>query len=111
MQVLAEILGGGASSRLYKTLVLDRGLALSAGAHYSPGAIDLAAFGVYAAPKPGVSVGELETAIDAELQRLVGQFRYESDGRERAHSSSAAEQVSRLRELSATSALRSKRAS
>src|SRR5262249_14051165 len=34
LQVLAEILGGGASSRLYKTLVLDRSLALSAGAHY-----------------------------------------------------------------------------
>jgi zinc protease len=71
LQVLAEILGGGASSRLYKTLVLDRGLALSAGAHYSPGAIDLATFRVYAAPKPGVSVAELEAAIDAELQRLV----------------------------------------
>lgn len=71
LQVLAEILGGGASSRLYKILVLDRGLALSAGAHYSPSAIDLATFGVYASPKPGVSVADLEAAVDTELQRLV----------------------------------------
>jgi hypothetical protein len=71
LQVLAEILGGGAGSRLYKTLVLDRGLALSAGAHYSPSTIDLAIFGLYATPKPGVSVADLETAIDGELRRLV----------------------------------------
>src|SRR6202049_1874890 len=42
LQVLAEILGGGAGSRLYQTLVLGRGLALSAGASYSPSTIDLA---------------------------------------------------------------------
>ena len=71
LQVLAEILGGGASSRLYKTLVLDRGLALSAGAHYSPSMIDLTTFGVYATPKPGVSVADLEAAVDAELHRVV----------------------------------------
>ena len=71
LQVLAEILGGGAGSRLHKTLVLDRSLALSAGAHYSPSTIDLTAFGLYATPKPGVSVSDLEAAIDGELLRLV----------------------------------------
>jgi zinc protease len=71
LQVLAEILGGGPGSRLYKTLVLDRGLALSAGAHYSPSAIDLTVFGLHATPKPGVSVAELEAAIEGELRRLV----------------------------------------
>jgi zinc protease len=71
LQILAEILGGGAGSRLYRTLVLDRGLALSAGAHYSPSAIDLAIFGLYATPKPGVSVAELEAAIDSELRQIV----------------------------------------
>jgi len=71
LQVLAEILGGGAGSRLYKTLVLDRGLALSVGIHYSPSAIDLTTFGLYATPKRDVSVADLETAIDGELRRLV----------------------------------------
>jgi len=71
LQVLAEILGGGAGSRLYKKLVLDRGLALSVGAHYSPSAIDLAIFGIYATPKPGVSVADVEAAIDGELRQIV----------------------------------------
>lgn len=71
LQVLAEILGGGAASRLHKTLVLDRGLALSAGAHYSPSTIDLTIFGLYATPKPEVSVADVEAAIDDELRRLV----------------------------------------
>ena len=46
-------------------------MALSAGAHYSPSAIDLAIFGLHATPKPGVSVADLEAAIDGELRRLV----------------------------------------
>jgi zinc protease len=71
LQVLAEILGGGASSRLYKALVLDRGIGLSAGVHYTPSAIDLTTFGIYATPKPGVSVADLEAAVDSELTRLV----------------------------------------
>jgi zinc protease len=71
LQVLAEIVGGGASSRFYRTLVLDRQLALSAEAHYSPGAIGPSTFTVYATPKPGVPVSDLETALDSELQRLV----------------------------------------
>jgi zinc protease len=71
LQVLAEIIGGGAASRLHKSLVLDRGLALSAGAHYSPSTIDLTIFGIFATPRPGVSVADVEAAIDGELRRLV----------------------------------------
>ena len=71
LQVLAEILGGGVGSRLHKTLVLDRGLALSAGAGYSPGAIDLSTFRISATPKSGVSIGDVEAAVEAELQRLT----------------------------------------
>ena len=71
LQVLAEILGGGAASRLHKSLVLDRGLALSAGAHYSPSTIDPTIFGLFASPRPGVSVADVEAAIDGELRRLV----------------------------------------
>ena len=52
-------------------LRLGRGLALSAGAAYSPSTIDLTSFGVYATPKPGVSVADLEAAADSEVDRLV----------------------------------------
>src|ERR1700687_6187922 len=66
LQVLAEILAGSAGSRLNQALVLDKGLALTVGAGYAPSAIGLADFGVYATPKPGVSVADLEAAVDAE---------------------------------------------
>jgi len=71
LQVLAEILGGGAGSRLHKTLVLDRGLALSAGCSYSAGAIDLSTFRISATPKPGITVGDLEAAVEGEVDRLT----------------------------------------
>jgi zinc protease len=71
LQVLAEILTGSAGSRLHQALVLDKGLALTVGAGYSPSALGLADFAVYATPKPGVAVADLEAALDAELHRLV----------------------------------------
>jgi zinc protease len=71
LQVLAEILGGSVGSRLHKTVVLDRELALSVGAAYSAGAIDLSSFRIWAVPRPSVAIGDLEAAVEAELQRLV----------------------------------------
>src|SRR5713226_5774517 len=73
LQVLAEILGGGSDSRLYRTLVLRDGIALSASADYAASAIGLSSFGIYATPKKGVAVAELEAAVDAQLHRLVEQ--------------------------------------
>ena len=73
LQVLAEILGGGSDSRLYQTLVLRDGIALSASADYAPSAIGLSSFGIYATPKKGVAVAELEAAVDAQLHRLIEQ--------------------------------------
>jgi zinc protease len=71
LQVLAEILGGGVDSRLYKSLVLKQGIALSASADYAPSAIGMSSFALYASPKPGVGVAALEAALDAELHRLA----------------------------------------
>src|SRR5205823_15087392 len=45
LQILAEILAGSADARLHKTLVLDKKLALTVGAGYSPSALGLADFG------------------------------------------------------------------
>ena len=71
LQVLAEILAGSADARLHKALVLDKKMALTVGAGYSPSALGLADFGVYATPKPGVSIADIEAAIDAELHRIL----------------------------------------
>jgi zinc protease len=73
LEVLAEILGGGADSRLYRALVLDEGIALSASADYAASALGLSSFAIYATPKTGVAVGELERAVDAQLNHLVDQ--------------------------------------
>ena len=71
LQVLAEALGGGPTSRLYRALVLDKGVALSAGAFYNPGALDLSTFGFYGTPQKGVAIADFEAALEAELKRAL----------------------------------------
>ena len=71
LEVLAEILGGGATSRLYRSLVVDRGLAAAADAAYDPSALGPTSFRVSVSPRPGVPLDKLETEIDKELNRLA----------------------------------------
>jgi len=71
LDVLATVLGRDANSRLYKTLVMDKGLALNAGAFYSDTALDYGKFGVFASPKPGVSLHTVEAGIDAVLDDVI----------------------------------------
>ncbi|HZC58049.1 MAG TPA: pitrilysin family protein [Xanthobacteraceae bacterium] len=71
LDVLAHVLGTGANSRLYRTLVVDKGMALTAGAIYSGTALDYAKLGVYAVPKPGVTLHEVEQGIDAVLNDVI----------------------------------------
>lgn len=71
LTVLAEILGGGASGRLYDSLVRQDGTAVYAGAWYDAGARDLGTFRIYAAPAPDVPLAEVEQAVDREIRRLL----------------------------------------
>ena len=71
LQLLAEALGRGATSRLYRALVVERRLAASAGAWYDDLSLDLTRFVVYATPSPGVEIAELEAAIDEEIARVL----------------------------------------
>jgi zinc protease len=71
LQVLAEVLGGGSTTRLYRDLVIDKGIALSAGAFYNPNALDLAIFGLFAAPKKGVAIADLEAAFDPAIKKIL----------------------------------------
>jgi zinc protease len=71
LEVLAHVLGSGENCRLYRGLVVDQGLALNAGASYSGTAVDYAKFAVFGAPKPGVSLPQLEAAIDGILGEIV----------------------------------------
>ena len=71
LDVLAHIVGGGSLSRLYRTLVVENDMAVSAGAWYSGIDLDYSRFGIYATPKPGVSLETLEAAIDAVVARVA----------------------------------------
>jgi zinc protease len=71
IDILTHILGRGANSRLYQKLVLESGLAVSAGASYYGTALDATRLGLAATPKPGVSLTQIEQAVDAVLAELV----------------------------------------
>jgi zinc protease len=67
LTVLAEILGGGESARLYQSLVIDKKLAVSTGAGYDPNR-GAGSFSLYAEPKDGVSVADVEAAVAGEIR-------------------------------------------
>lgn len=71
LQVLDEILGDGATSRLYRSLVVEQGIAAGAGSGYSPGGLGPTAFNVYASPRPGTELEVVETALRAEVAKLL----------------------------------------
>src|SRR5262245_38539481 len=70
LDMLSAILGGGPTSRLYRTLVVDKKLASDAGAFYSGTTRGPAEFGVYATPRDGVSFDTLETAMDQIVRSM-----------------------------------------
>lgn len=66
---LANILGGGKSSRLYKTLVYDRQIAQDVSANN--GAQEIAGrFQVTATARAGKSLEDLEAAINSEIEKI-----------------------------------------
>jgi len=71
LDVLARILGGGSNSRLYSDLVVDKKLAVAAGAWYDSTALDPTKLGIYGSPRPGVTLPDLEKAIDAVIAGIA----------------------------------------
>jgi zinc protease len=69
LAVAAQILAGGKSSRLYKTLVYERQIAQDAAATQNSNAL-ISMFTIDATARPGHEPAELEAAIDAELKAL-----------------------------------------
>lgn len=71
LEVLAQVFGGGTSSTLYRSLVVKQKLAVSAGAFYDGDNRGPSTFGFFASPRPGVSVEDLEAALDKEIATLL----------------------------------------
>jgi zinc protease len=71
LEVLAHILGSGSVSRLYRRLVVEQPLAAGAGAWYQGTALDNTRLGVFATPRSGVDLPQLEAALDAVLAEVI----------------------------------------
>jgi zinc protease len=67
LEAFAQLLGGDSTSTLYRELVVKRRLATAAGADYSGYARDDGEFAIYASPRPGVKLEQIEQAIDQIL--------------------------------------------
>src|SRR5256884_723701 len=72
LDVLAKVLAGGRSSRLYRRLVYELQIATDVVAFQDGGRID-GKFEIYATARPGHDLGELQRVIDEELRRLADQ--------------------------------------
>ncbi len=70
LQVLAEVLAGGKSSRLHRELVYQRRLARGVGASYDYTSADPGLFILEAQPLPGQSAAVVERALLAEIDRI-----------------------------------------
>lgn len=71
LQVLAEIMGDATVGRLHRRLVVEQGIAESAGCFYDPAVYDLGTFGFWGSPREGVGIDRVEQAIDAEIADLL----------------------------------------
>src|SRR3954469_18429973 len=82
LDVLAQLMGGGANSYLYRALVVDQPLAVSAGASYQGTSLDDTQFTIAVSPKPGVEFAQVEQAIDSVIAE-VGQNAVRAEDLER----------------------------
>src|SRR5947208_14210833 len=60
LDVLAQLMGNGSNSYLYRALVIDKPLAVNASASYQGTALDDTQFSISVAPKPGVEFTAVE---------------------------------------------------
>ncbi|HEX7073732.1 MAG TPA: pitrilysin family protein [Hyphomicrobiaceae bacterium] len=71
LDLLMKIAGSGATSRLYQKLVATDKIASSAGGWYGGSSMDFGKIAVYAIPVDGVSLDQVEQAIDEVLADII----------------------------------------
>ncbi|HLX16873.1 MAG TPA: pitrilysin family protein [Bradyrhizobium sp.] len=67
LDVLAQLMGGGSNSYLYRRLVVDRPLAVTANASYVGTALDATQFTISVAPRSGVEFAQVEQVVDEAI--------------------------------------------
>jgi zinc protease len=67
LDVLAQLMGGGNNSYLYRALVVDKPLAVNASASYQGTSLDPTQFTISVSPTPGVEFAQIEQVIDSVI--------------------------------------------
>jgi zinc protease len=70
LDLLMKVVGGGATSRLYKRLVVEEKIAANAGGYYGGSGLDSTKIGIYAVPQDGIGLDKVESSIDAVLEEV-----------------------------------------
>jgi zinc protease len=70
LEVLAQLMGSGSNSYLYRALVVDKPLAVSASAGYQGTSLDPSQFMISASPKQGVEFSQIEQVIDRVISEV-----------------------------------------
>ncbi|MFC5419156.1 M16 family metallopeptidase [Bosea eneae] len=73
LELAAEILGGGTTSRLYRKLCVEEELAAGAGAYFMGSMVDRSAFQLSVSPRPGVEMAALEAGLDVALAAFIAE--------------------------------------
>ena len=92
LDVLAQLMGSGSNSYLYRALVIDKPLAVSAGAGYQGTSLDATQFTISVAPKPGVDFAQVEQVVDRVIAD-VGQNTVPAEDLERVKTQLIAEAI------------------
>ncbi len=92
LDVLAQLMGGGSNSYLYRRLVIDRPLAVNAAAAYQSVSLDPTQFTISVAPKSGVPFVQVEQVID-EVISDIGQNGVRTEDLERVKTQLIAEAI------------------
>jgi zinc protease len=71
LDVLAQLMGAGSNSYLYRALVVDKPLAVNASASYQGTSLDPTQFSIAVAPRSGVEFPQVESVVDSVITELT----------------------------------------
>jgi len=71
LDVLAQLMGTGSNSYLYRALVVDKPLAVNASASYQGTSLDPTQFSIAVSPKAGVEFSQVETVMDGVIAEVA----------------------------------------
>lgn len=92
LDVLGQLMGSGSNSYLYRALVVDQPLAVSASAGYQGTSLDPTQFSISVSPRPGISFAQVEQVVDRVIAD-VAQNTAKSEDLERVKTQLIAEAI------------------